>query len=200
MSRKTTLSLIMGTTFVLGSVALNCTATPLATDKCAYCHGDTGNSDYDHVPNIAGFSTFYFTDAINSYGLGDRPSEDFKADGHEETNMKAVVASLTDKEIAELAKYYASQEFTARDQKVNAKLAKRGKRPYRKCRKCHTANGSDPDDDAGILAGQSMSYLKAQIQYFKDGTRTQPKKMAKAFKKLRKGDIKKLLHFFASQK
>lgn len=207
MNKKTTLSVMMGaslllggTTCIAGTERVAVDAAALANDKCAYCHGDTGNSEHDKVPNIAGFSTVYFIDAMTAYGVGDRPSEKFTAEGHDETNMKDITAGLSEAEVSALATYYAGQEFSARTQTVDAALVKQGKKPYRKCKKCHTANGSDADDDAGILAGQSMSYLKSQIQYFKDGTRTQPKKMKKAFRKLKDGDIEKLLHFFASQK
>ena len=88
-----------------------------------------------------------------------------------------------------------------REQEFNSKLAKKGKKIYRKrCKKCHADNGNDPDDDAGILAGQWMPYLQTQLEAFKNGTRTtQPQKMQKQIDKLEEGDIEKLVNFFAKQ-
>ncbi len=172
----------------------------LAKEKCEYCHGSNGNSEYDEVPNIAGFSAFYFIDTIKSYKTGARPSEKFKAEGHDETDMKAVTETLSDAELTALADYFAAQDFEAREQEFDSKLARKGKLVYRKyCKKCHTDNGREPSDDAGILAGQSTPYLKTQLEYFKEGDREQVDKMAIAFKKLKEGDIDKLLHFFAQQ-
>ncbi len=203
MIKKTSLSLLAGAVFFLGGTTI-AVAGPngadLAADKCEHCHGKTGNATDENEPNIAGFSTVYFVDPMKAYKTGDRPSEKFTAEGHDETDMKAVTEALSDAELAALADYFAAQEFEARQQDFNRKLAKKGKKVYkRRCKKCHTNYGAEPDDDAGILAGQATGYLKNQLGYFKEGVREQPKKMKKQFKKLKKGDIEKLLNFFASQ-
>jgi cytochrome c-type protein NapC len=172
----------------------------LAKEECEVCHGSTGNSEYEQVPNIAGLSHFYFVETMKSYRKGDRPSEKFKPEGHDETDMKTVLAGISDQEVEALAEYFEGQDFEPREQDFDSKLAKKGKLPYRKhCKKCHSENGSEPSDDAGILAGQSTPYLKAQLNYFIEGTRTQDDKMALAMKKLKEGDLEKLLNFFAQQ-
>jgi len=172
----------------------------LAKEKCEACHGSNGNSKYDKVPNIAGFSAFYFIDTIKAYKTGARPSEKFKADGHDETDMKAVTENISDEELTALADYFAGQDFEPREQDFDSALARKGKVVYSKyCKKCHTDNGMEPEDDAGILAGQSTTYLKTQLEYFKEGKREQVDKMAISLKKLKEGDIEKLLNFFAQQ-
>ena len=187
------------TTVVPQSTKPRDTAT-LVKEECEVCHGNTGNSEYEEVPNIAGFSNFYFVETMKSYRTGDRPSEKFKPEGHDETDMKTVLERISDQEVEALADYFGGQEFEARAQEFDSKLARKGKLVYRKyCKKCHSENGSEPSDDAGILAGQSTAYLKSQLNYFLEGTRTQDDKMAQAMKKLKEGDLEKLLHFFAKQ-
>jgi len=204
MTKKTTLTLIMGASLFLGgtTVVVAADGAALAKEKCESCHGPDGNSKYDEVPNIAGLSEYYLTEAMKAYGKkkDGRPSENFKAEGQEETNMKAVVKDFSEDQIKALAKYFSEQEFEAREQEFDADLAKAGEKVYKKrCRKCHTDKGREADDDAGILAGQSMTYLKKQLGYFQDGSRWMDDKMAKQLKKLKDGDIDKLLHFFAKQ-
>ncbi len=180
------------------TIDANWDGATLADKMCAVCHGKDGNSHYDEVPSIAGYSTFYFTEAMKDYKTGDRPSEMFQAQGYNPTNMKAITEKLSDDQLAKLADHFAAQEFKKRPQYFDAKLAKKGKRLYKRyCEKCHSENGTEPSDDAGILGGQSMSYLQEQLKYFKEGKRTQDKKMAIALKKLKPGDLNKILHFFA---
>ena len=158
----------------------------LAKKKCAVCHGSTGNSTYKEVPSIASLSKFYFVERIKAYREGENPSRKFKPDEFNETDMKAVLKGVSDQEIKALADYFGSQYFEPRKQAFDAKLAKKGKLLYRRhCKKCHSDNGSNPKDDAGILAGQSTTYLKTQLHYFKEGTRIQDDKMAQAFQKLK---------------
>jgi cytochrome c-type protein NapC len=172
----------------------------LAKEKCESCHGPEGNSEYDEVPNIAGLSTFYFIDTIKGYKTGARPSENFKADGHDETDMKTVTENLSEAQLTALADYFAEKDFESREQDFDSALAKKGSLVYKKyCKKCHTDNGMEPDDDAGFLGGQSTAYLKNQLEYFQNGEREQADKMKIAMDKLKEGDIEKLLHFFAQQ-
>jgi cytochrome subunit of sulfide dehydrogenase len=207
MTKKTTLTLIMGASLFLGGTTVAVAApdgAALAKEKCESCHGSDGNSKYDELPNIAGLSEYYLTETMKAYAKekddGGRPSDSFKAEGQEETNMKAVVQALSEDQIKALAKYFSEQEFEAREQEFDADLAKAGKKVYKKrCKKCHTDKGREAEDDAGILAGQSMTYMRNQLKYFEDGSRWMDDKMAKQFKKLKEGDLEKLIHFFAKQ-
>jgi len=69
----------------------------------------------------------------------------------------------------------------------------------RDCKKCHSSGGKDPADDAGILAGQPLGWLKFSIGTFKKGEAEQPKKMKEAASKLSDADIEALAHFYASE-
>jgi sulfide dehydrogenase cytochrome subunit len=198
MTKKTAFTLIVGASFFLGGTTV-VTATELA-EKCVRCHGENGNSEKPEVPSIAGFSSSYFVDTMNAYKGGDRTAKKL-ADEDEPNDMQAITEGLSEEDIKALGDYFAEQTFVPREQEVDSKLAKKGKKIYRKrCKRCHADNGSDPDDDAGILAGQWKPYLQAQLEAFKEGKRTtQPKKMQKQIDKLEEGDIEKLVNFFAKQ-
>jgi sulfide dehydrogenase cytochrome subunit len=200
---KTALSLIMGASFLLGGTTAVVAADGAAlAEKCERCHGKNGNSEKDQVPNIAGFSSAYFVSTMEDYQKGDRPGKEFETEGHEKTDMNAIAKKFSKEELEALGEFFAKHTFQAHEQETDPKLVKKGKKLYkkRKCKKCHTENGSEADDDAGILAGQWMPYLQSQFDQFKEGKRTQPKKMKKRFDKLEEGDIPALIHFFASQK
>src|SRR5688572_32222162 len=69
---------------------------------CEGCHGIPGyKTAYPtvyHVPKLGGQSVAYLTNALNAYKAGQRihPS------------MRGIAASLSDKDIADLAAYYAA--------------------------------------------------------------------------------------------
>ncbi len=199
---KIALTFIMGTFFFLGG-ATNAIAGPngaVLAKKCERCHGKNGNSSKEQVPSIAGLSTTYFLDTMKDFRRGKRPSKKFKTKGHKETDMNHIAKRLSKEELIALGDYLVVQTFLPHQQSFSRTLARKGQKIYKKrCRKCHTDNGSNPDDDAGRLAGQWILYLDSQLTQFSSGKRKPPKKMKKQLKKLKKGDIPALLHFFASQ-
>ena len=67
---------------------------------CAGCHGPDGNSMVPTYPKIAGQHEAYLVNAISQYKSGARS----------DATMKAMVAALSDADIANLAAYYASQQ------------------------------------------------------------------------------------------
>ena len=67
------------------------------------------------------------------------------------------------------------------------------------CEKCHADGGSSTDDDAGVLAGQWMPYLKASMEEFMSGKRPIPEKMKPKVEKLKPAEIEALLNYYASQ-
>lgn len=68
---------------------------------CEGCHGipgyKTAYPDVYHVPLLGGQSAAYLANALNAYKSGQR----------RHPSMRGVAASLTDKDIADLAAYYA---------------------------------------------------------------------------------------------
>lgn len=170
------------------------------TDKCDNCHGKNGNSEDDKVPSIAGFSAVTLEETIEAYKSGDRPADKYKPEDGEETDMIEISKKLSDDDIKKSSAHYASQKFIPHKQTFDAALAKKGAKVHKKrCEKCHSDNGANAEDDAAILAGQWKGYLKRQFDLIISKKREVPKKMKKKMKKLKDGDVERLIEFYASQ-
>jgi len=113
--------------------------------------------------------------------------------------MCAAAKSLSDADIENLADHYSSQKYVSLKQATDATKAAAGKAIYEKsCRKCHSS-GRDPGDEAGILAGQPLAWIKTSLELFRKGQVEQPKKMKEATAALSDADIEALAHFLAGQ-
>lgn len=86
---------------MLGSVvhAGDAAAGKAKAGTCAGCHGATGISGTPNNPNLAGQHEQYLIQSMNDYKSGKR----------DHAAMKAMVGTLSDEDIANLAAYYASQ-------------------------------------------------------------------------------------------
>lgn len=199
----------------LTSIAISLTlglfvAVPAAADldavveNCNGCHGDDGVSQWTDVPTIAGVPEFVQSDALYIYRDGDRPcaeTEYKQGDtSRAATTMCDVAGALDDDTIDEIAAYYAGLPFVAAKQDFDADLAAAGKAIHDEaCDRCHSEGGSNPDDEAGILAGQWIGYLEATFAQYASGDREQPKKMEEKLAALSADDVKALVHYYASQ-
>jgi sulfide dehydrogenase cytochrome subunit len=171
---------------------------------CNGCHGDDGVSQWTDVPTIAGVPEFVHSDALYVFRDEARPcseSEYRQGDTSKPaTTMCAVTADLSDDMIDEIAAYYAALPFVPAKQDFDAALAEAGKAIHEaECDRCHSEGGSNPEDEAGILAGNMMGYLEATMAEYRSGEREQPKKMEEKVNALSDDDVKALLHYYASQ-
>lgn len=140
---------------------------------CMGCHGIIGYQasfpEVHKVPMIAGQSASYIIAALTEYQQGDR----------KHPTMRAVTASLSEQDIADLAAYYsqlglkegdAPPPATAKapDEAVQA-LISRDK--DNACTKCHGANFNTPNDGSvPKLAGQHPDYLFVALKAYKIGS------------------------------
>jgi len=173
-------------------------------ENCNGCHGDNGVSQWTDVPTIAGVPEFVHSDALYLFRDEARPcseSEYKQGDtSRAATTMCAVVADFSDDQIDEIAAYYAEQAYVAMTQDFDADLAAAGQAVHEaQCDRCHSEGGSNPEDEAGILAGQPMGYLKATMAEYASGDREQPKKMEEKVSALSADDVTALLNYYASQ-
>ena len=107
---------------------------------------------------------------------------------------------LSDEMIDEVAAYYAGLPFVAAKQDFDASLAEAGKAVHdAECDRCHSEGGANPDDEASILAGQTIGYLTDTMAEYRAGEREQPKKMEEKVNALSDDDVKALVHYYASQ-
>jgi len=172
--------------------------------ECNDCHGDGGVSHWDDVPTIAGLDAFSASDALYSYRDKARPcisSAWRQGDtSRPETDMCAETANLSDDDVEALAEHYAKLDFVPAKQDFDAALAEKGKSKHAaSCDRCHSEAGSNPEDEASILAGQWRGYLKRAFAEYRSGEREQLDKMKEEMDKLSDDDVTALLHYYASQ-
>ena len=197
---------ITAISLALGLFASAATAGDLdaVVENCNGCHGNDGVSQWTDVPTIAGVPEFVHADALYIFRDEARPCTESKYrqgdTSRPATTMCAVVADLSDDMIDEVAAHYAGLPFVAAKQDFDAALAEAGKAVHEaECDRCHSEGGSNPEDEAGILAGQHMGYLEDTFAEYKAGDREQPKKMEEKLNALSDDDVKALIHYYASQ-
>lgn len=176
---------------------------PSQVYACLGCHSLDGVSFNPNVPTIAGASVFYLENQLLLFQGDDRPCvADIYATipGAPAPDHCALVAELPEDDIEVIATHFSGQTFKPADQTVDAARASAGAAIYRgSCARCHTEGGSNPGDDAGILAGQWKPYLLRALTDLRDERRLQPRGMKWETRKLSDGDIQALAAFFASQ-
>jgi cytochrome subunit of sulfide dehydrogenase len=179
-------------------------AAPELAAECNDCHGDNGVSRWDDVPTIAGVDAFSGSEALYAYRDKARPctkSEWRQGDtSRPASDMCAETADLSDDDIEALAEHYAGLEFIPAKQEFDAALAAKGMEIHAaSCDRCHSEGGSNPEDEAGILAGQWMGYLKTAFSEYRSGEREQLDKMKEEIDKLSDDDVSALVNYYASQ-
>lgn len=173
-------------------------------EDCTHCHGKDGVSTDPQVPIIAGFSKQYMQDSMAAYVDKDRlcPEHEYPEGPNKgkKTDMCKIADDISEKDVKAIGKHFASKKFVPAKQKFDAALAAKGKEVHDElCEKCHSAGATLPSDDAGILAGQWMSYQEANYKDYAAGDRKQPKKMKQKMKKLDDEMTKQLIHYYSSQ-
>ncbi len=174
---KRYLTLISWFTLVFVATALgakgNVEAGKSKTQTCVACHGPDGNSVVPNWPKIAGQYENYLEKQLKDFRQGEKGPR-------YEASMYAMVAALSDQDIADLAAFYASQKHTTG--KAKSEYVALGERIYRggniqtgvsACIACHGPAG-EGNEAAKFpkLAGQHAVYIENQLNAFRDGKRT----------------------------
>jgi len=172
-------------------------------ESCADCHGPDGASSEPHVPIIGGLSEAYTTDSMIAYKEEERPCPEatYPSGDNKGKNitMCEIAEGLSEKDIEQLASYYAGKPFVRAQQSFDAALAEKGKDIHESsCDRCHAEGGSLASDDSGILAGQWMPYLEQAFEEFGSGARPMDTGRKKKLKDLEPADIEALLHYYGS--
>jgi len=201
---KSIITIAISLTFGLFGSASAVADVNATAETCNGCHGDNGVSQWSDVPTIAGVPEFVHSDALYLFRDEARPcsESEFKQGdtSRAATTMCAVVADLDDDAIDEIAAHYAGLAYVAMKQDFDADLAAAGQAVHEaQCDRCHSEGGSNPEDEAGILAGQPMGYMKATMAEYASGDREQPKKMEEKVSALSADDVTALLNYYASQ-
>lgn len=190
-------------TLVLGIPALASADVGALMQDCNGCHGDDGVSQWSDVPTIAGLAEFVHVDALFIYQDEARPCKESKYrqgdTSRPATTMCAIAADLSEADIEALAAAYAELPYVKAKQDFDAAKAAAGKALHDdKCDRCHSEEGTNPDDEAGMLGGQQMGYLRDTFAAYADGSREQPGKMKQALDAMSADEVEALVHYYGS--
>jgi sulfide dehydrogenase cytochrome subunit len=200
MKRQVLLSLSI---VALGMPALVSADVEALMQECNDCHGDNGVSQWTDVPTIAGIAEFVHADALFIYMDGDRPCADSEYrqgdTSRPVTNMCNIAANLSEDDIDALAAAYAELPYVPAKQDFDAGLADAGKALHdQHCDRCHSEAGMNPDDEASMLGGQQMGYLRSMFEQYAAGERDQPGKMKEVIDALSPDDVEALVNYYGS--
>ena len=136
---------------------------------CASCHGDKGEG-IETVPRLAGLPAPYLAKQLHDFQRGTRFND----------SMAYVAKGLSDREIGELANYYASMSSPSGakpslqgDLKRGAQLAKQGDWSIGvpACFTCHGPSGVGVAPNFPGIAAQQPSYVAHQLAMWAGGSR-----------------------------
>ncbi len=195
--------LVIFSVLTIGFPALAAADVDALMQDCNGCHGDNGVSQWSDMPSIAGIPEFVIADALYIYQDEARPcgdSEYRQGDtSRAATNMCAVAADLSEDDIDALAAAYGGMGWTKAKQDFDAAKAEAGKAVHEAdCDRCHSEAGTNPEDEASMLGGQQMGYLRMTFEQYRAGTREQPKKMKEKLDALSDDDVEALVHYYGS--
>jgi len=197
---KKALVALIGSVFIVGTTQVFAGPSAKAmADTCAGCHGTNGQSVGPATPNLAGISEAYFVESMTGFKALPK-GKTHAEDARPATIMNRIAKGYSDEQIEQMGAYFAKMPVYKAKVPHDAKMAKSGAAIYDKgCAKCHDENGALADDDAGILAGQWIPWMRYSMADFTSGHREMPKKMKKQVAKLSDAEIESVLNFFASQ-
>ena len=136
---------------------------------CSACHGADGNSIMPNWPSLAGQGERYLLKQLI----------DIKEEVRDVPEMTAIVANMSEQDLADAAAYYSSQTLTGGA--ADPELVARGEAIYRggdlatglpACTGCHSPTGKGNDPAVyPQLAGQHATYTAKQLTDFREGNR-----------------------------
>jgi cytochrome c553 len=133
----------------------------VATAACSGCHGNAGVTQIPATPSLVGLDPKYLTDAMKAYKTGQRKND----------TMKAMLASVGEPAMNNIALFYALQAPTAAKTPVAGDQVA-GKDAAAGCAGCHGDLGVSGSPATPSLAGQDAQYIVAALQAYKGGSRS----------------------------
>ncbi len=168
--KKLAISLMLTLGLIVTAQAADMAAGKKLAGVCAACHGKDGNSAAATFPKLAGLGETYLFKQLKDFKSGDRAN----------AIMAGQVAALNEKQMADLAAYFAAQTrtvgYAAKDQvALGEKTYRAGNKAtgVPACMACHAIDGSGIAA-AGFpaLGGQHGAYIKSQLMAFQEDKRT----------------------------
>lgn len=145
---------------------------------CVNCHGETGVSKHEYIPNLAGQHPVFLLTQIEKFADG-RRKDDF---------MAGLIKVLKPEDRFNIAIFYASQTVPP-SPSMDTALAGRGQQLYaRACKGCHGAQARGQKRIAR-LAGQQAEYLRRTLNNYRNGKDRKDPVMTAVAKGLSSADI-----------
>jgi cytochrome c553 len=141
------------------------------SELCQGCHGETGISLEDVIPNLAGQYANYIAKQLRNFQTGARTHQ----------IMSAMAQTINDAELTDIAAYFASQKQMQGNGKGENAVAKNlftkgdAKRGIPPCMSCHGKNGKGQSPSVStypVIGGQHKGYLVAQLNNWRSGERS----------------------------
>jgi len=157
---------------------------------CANCHGNTGNSTYDYIPNLAGQHPGYLFNQIKKFADGRR----------QDRFMSGLIKAMKDEDRFNMAIYYANQRVQAA-RPPEPDLVARGRQLYsQECKSCHGEKGYGGENIAR-LAGQRPGYLVEALGKYQNGIKRRADPvMSSVARRLQVSDIAALANYIVTMK
>ncbi len=140
------------------------------SELCQGCHGETGVSLDDMVPNLAGQYSRYIAKELRDFQSGARTHQ----------IMSALALTINDAELIDIATFFASQKKMQGNgpegNPVGKKIFLKGDVPRKipPCETCHGVNGKGRAPNIStfpVIGGQHKGYLRAQLINWRSGER-----------------------------
>lgn len=173
---------------------------------CSSCHGQAGVSAAKNWPTLAGQPYAVTVKSLLDYRDGRRQGDSTAR------MMTSAAKTLTDKDIADLAAYYAGlpgSKGDAESAKVSIspqvmRMVAKGdpKRMITPCGACHGADArGNLNGEVPVLHGQTPIYLEAALKQYRANARTSDivSEMRFFAKQLTDAEIKELAAYYAAQ-
>jgi len=156
------------------------------SSACASCHGEGGVSpDPAATPSLAGQDAAYLVRAVHAYAKGRR----------EHDGMRGVAQKLDDRDLLDLAAYYALQT----PQQVETYLPTNPQQlVQQRCSRCHGERGYSSQPGVPRLAGQLEPYIVRALKEYQQGIRKDSTMIAMA-DVLSLLEIKAMAAYYAKQ-
>ncbi|MFZ2156366.1 MAG: c-type cytochrome [Bradyrhizobium sp.] len=193
MRRRFALHVLCGLTFAL--IAIPAHAADIAAGKqkaelCIACHGESGISQTENIPSLAGQPDLFIQWQLVFFRAGTRKN----------LPMQPVIEQLNNEDIRNLGAYFASLTPPKGKTDDNPDLSRKGAQAAagRRCAACHTDSYAGTKAVARV-AGQRQEYLLKALHDYKSGVRSGGgmAAMADVAYSLSEEEIEALAHYLA---
>jgi len=158
-----------------------------ALKKCTKCHGESGNSTADGMPNLTAQDPAYFKTSMQAYVDGERSHK----------IMKKLAGSLDEQTLSTMGVFYAVQ-VPKRSETAAPGNELAGRKLAKDCASCHGDDGNADAADTPSLAGQDARYFIKAMHEYREGVR-KDESMFKAVEGLSEQDMLDLAAFYAAR-